>query len=67
MLCGYWKFNNVVWGDFMNCIVLEMENRFDFESELNTYLGAGYKIEASSCNSKYYKVILVKDVASKEA
>lgn len=42
-----------------------MENRFDFENAMNTYLNAGYKIEASSCNSKYYKAILTKDVASK--
>lgn len=49
----------------MSCIILEMENRFDFENAMNTYLNAGYKIEASSCNSKYYKAILTKDVASK--
>lgn len=41
------------------CIVLEMETSRDFENELNKYLSQGYKIEASSCNSKYYKAILV--------
>lgn len=49
----------------MSCIILEMENRLDFENAMNTYLNAGYKIESSSCNSKYYKAILTKDVASK--
>ena len=42
-----------------NCVVLEMENRADFEANMNRYLSAGYKIEASSCNSRYYKAIIV--------
>ena len=37
------------------CIVLEMENKTDFENAMNDYLSDGYKVEASSCNSKYYK------------
>ena len=41
------------------CVVLEMENKTDFENAMNDYLSDGYKIEASSCNSKYYKTILV--------
>ena len=41
------------------CIVLEMEDKNDFERTMNDYLSDGYKIEASSCNSKYYKTILV--------
>ena len=40
------------------CIVLEMEDKNDFERTMNDYLSDGYKIEASSCNSKYYKAIL---------
>lgn len=43
------------------CVVLEMENGKDFETKLNRYLYEGYKIEASSCNSRYYKAILVLD------
>ena len=31
----------------------------DFENAMNDYLSDGYKVEASSCNSKYYKAILV--------
>lgn len=41
------------------CIVLEMENKIDFENAMNNYLLRGYKVEASSCNSKYYKAILI--------
>ena len=41
------------------CIVLEMEDKNDFERIMNDCLSDGYKIEASSCNSKYYKAILV--------
>ena len=37
------------------CVVLEMEN----ENAMNDYLSDGYKVEASSCNSKYYKAPLV--------
>ena len=36
-----------------NCVILEMENSKDFEKAMNDYL------ESSSCNSRYYKVILV--------
>lgn len=41
------------------CVILEMENRVDFENKMNEYLSEGYNVEASSCNSKYYKAILV--------
>lgn len=41
------------------CIVLEMESKIDFERSMNDYLSDGYKVEASSCNSKYYKAILI--------
>lgn len=41
------------------CIILEIENKTDFENKMNEYLSNGYKIEASSCNSKYYKAIMV--------
>lgn len=42
-----------------NCVILEMENSNDFENAMNDYLGDGYKVESSSCNSRYYKAILV--------
>lgn len=41
------------------CVILEMENSNDFENAMDDYLDAGYKVESSSCNSKYYKAILV--------
>ena len=41
------------------CIVLEMENCNDFQRIMNEYLNLGFKVEASSCNSKYYKAILI--------
>ena len=41
------------------CVILEIENKVDFENRINEYLTKGYKIEASSCNSKYYKAILI--------
>lgn len=43
------------------CVVIEIESAIDFEQMLNKYMYQGYKIEASSCNSKYYKAILVLD------
>lgn len=41
------------------CVVLEMENHIAFENRINDYLSDGYKVESSSCNSKYYKAILI--------
>lgn len=41
------------------CVILEMENNNDFENAMNDYLDTGYKVESSSCNSRYYKAILV--------
>ena len=51
---------NGLYSDYnKKCIVLEIENKTDFESKMNKYLSKGYKVEASSCNSKYYKAILI--------
>lgn len=44
------------------CVVLEMEDKINFETKLNELLNCGYKIESSSCNSKCYKAILVLNV-----
>ena len=51
----------------MNCVILEMESHANFQNSVNSYMNAGFKIIASSCNSKYYKSILIKDTESKEA
>lgn len=45
--------------DMKKCVILETENKVDFENKMNEYLSGSYKVEASSCNSKYYKAILV--------
>ena len=50
----FWGENNM-----KKCVVLEIESRVEFENKMNEYLSEGYKVEASSCNSKYYKAILV--------
>ena len=44
------------------CVVLEMEEKINFETKLNELLNGGYKIESSSCNSKCYKAILVLNI-----
>lgn len=41
------------------CVILEIESRAEFENIMNKYLADGYKVEASSCNSKCYKAILI--------
>lgn len=43
------------------CIVLEAESACMFSDMMNSYLLSGYKIASSSCNSKYYKAILILD------
>lgn len=41
------------------CVVIETDLPNVFEDMMNDCLSKGYKIESSSCNSKYYKAILV--------
>lgn len=41
------------------CVIIEIENSKNFEEKMNKYLNDGYKVESSSCNSKYYKAILI--------
>ena len=55
--CKQIEINEVA--DMKKCIILEIENKTDFENKMNEYLSEGYKIEASSCNSKYYKAIML--------
>lgn len=43
------------------CIVVENENARVFEMEMNEYLNNGYKVASSSCNSRFYKAILILD------
>lgn len=39
------------------CVILEIEDKVDFENQLNKYISSGYKIESSSCKLKGYTEI----------
>lgn len=41
------------------CVVLAEENKGRFEVLMEQHLEVGYKVEASSCNSREYKAILI--------
>lgn len=43
------------------CVVIETDIAKSFEEAMNKFLNEGYKIASSSCNSKYYKAILILD------
>lgn len=43
------------------CVVFEYENGKLFEEEVNKRLEEGYRIEASSCNHRTYRAIMVLD------
>lgn len=58
------KINHVVDGN--RCVVVEEANSETFEDFVNDYLNDGYKISASSCNSKTWKAILVKEDKEQE-
>lgn len=53
------KENAVCKINLKKCIVIETPVAKDFENEVHKALECGYKIEASSCNSKLYKAILI--------
>lgn len=48
-------------------VILELDNGGVFGIRLNDYLDKGYKISASSCNSKTWKAILVKEDKEQES
>lgn len=48
------------------CVVVEETNSETFEDFVNDYLNDGYKISASSCNSRTWKAILVKEDKEQE-
>ena len=43
------------------CVIVEESNSEKFKNCVDNYLDKGYKISASSCNSKTWKAILVKE------
>ncbi|MBR9961134.1 hypothetical protein [Anaerostipes sp. Marseille-Q3525] len=53
--------------DGSRCVVVEETNSETFEDFVNDYLNDGYKISASSCNSKTWKAILVKEDKEQES
>lgn len=48
------------------CVVVEETNSETFEDFVNDYLNDGYKISASSCNSRTWKAILIKEDKEQE-
>lgn len=47
--------------DGSRCVVVEESDSEKFKNCVDNYLNKGYKISASSCNSKTWKAILVKE------
>lgn len=52
--------------DGSRCVVVEETNSETFEDFVNDYLNDGYKISASSCNSRTWKAILIKEDKEQE-
>lgn len=52
--------------DGSRCVVVEESDSEKFKNCVDNYLDAGYKISASSCNSKTWKTILVRDDKEQE-
>lgn len=42
-----------------NVIIVETEDKIDFENKASNLISFGYKIDSSSCNSKKYKAIFI--------
>jgi hypothetical protein len=52
--------------DGSRCVVVEESNSEKFKNCVDNYLDKGYKISASSCNSKTWKAILVREGKEQE-
>lgn len=48
------------------CVVVEESNSEKFKNCVDNYLDVGYKISSSSCNSKTWKAILVREGKEQE-
>ena len=48
-------------------VVVEESDSEKFKNCVDNYLDAGYKISASSCNSRTWKAILVRDDKEQES
>lgn len=53
--------------DGSRCVVVEESNSEKFKNCVDSYLNKGYKVSASSCNSKTWKAILVKEDKEQES
>lgn len=53
--------------DGTHCVTIEEVDSDKFEDCVSAYLSNGYKISASSCNSKTWKAILVKEDKEQES
>lgn len=53
--------------DGSRCVVVEESNSEKFKNCVDNYLDEGYKISASSCNSKTWKAILVREDKEQES
>ena len=52
--------------DGSRCVVVEESDSEKFKNCVDNYLNKGYKISASSCNSKTWKAILVREGKEQE-
>ncbi len=52
--------------DGSRCVVVEESNSEKFKNCVDSYLDEGYKISSSSCNSKTWKAILVREDKEQE-
>lgn len=52
---------------YSRCVVVEEVNSEKFKNCVDNYLNKGYKISASSCNSKTWKAILVREGKEQES
>lgn len=53
--------------DGSRCVVVEESDSEKFKNCVDNYLDKGYKISASSCNSKTWKAILVREDNEQES
>lgn len=44
-----------------SCVTICYDKRSWFEEEVTEYLKRGYKVSSSSCNSKDWKAIMIKE------
>lgn len=53
------KENGDMDNEMKKCVIIETDLPDVFEDMMNENLNKGYKVESSSCNSEYYKAIMI--------